>query len=43
MACQKCHKNKFIKYGTVWSGGKRVQRYICNVCGRTTIIAPNRK
>jgi transposase-like protein len=37
--CPDCG-NPMHKSGFAWSGKKRVQRYKCNKCGRTTIKEP---
>lgn len=38
MTCPEC-KAPMHKAGMGWSGRKKVQRYRCNACGRTTIQA----
>jgi transposase-like protein len=40
MRCPKCKSKKQFKYGTMMSGGKRVQRYQCQSCGHQF---PNKK
>jgi len=35
--CGKCLVSMH-KAGFIWSGKNRVQRYRCNVCGKTTVI-----
>jgi transposase-like protein len=35
--CPECFKEKLYKSGFVMSGRKKVQRYTCNSCYRTTI------
>jgi hypothetical protein len=32
-----CCNQKMCKSGKVWSGRKKVQKYLCNKCGRTTL------
>jgi transposase-like protein len=34
--CPEC-KSKMIKNGIVFSGRKKVQRYLCSKCGRTSV------
>lgn len=36
MFCPECHKEAMHKAGFVMSGRKKVQRYVCNSCYRTT-------
>lgn len=36
--CSDCGGHVMHKSGFVWSGRKRVQRWRCNNCGRTTIV-----
>jgi transposase-like protein len=36
MVCTECHKEAMHKAGFVMSGRKRIQRYVCNSCYRTT-------
>jgi len=31
-----------VRYGVVWSGRRRVQRYICKDCGRLVYSAPTK-
>jgi transposase-like protein len=35
--CPEC-KSKMHRSGFSWSGRKKVQRWRCNKCGRTTIV-----
>ncbi len=41
MKCKHCKSSDVIKNGSMkrWSGGKKykVQRFLCNNCGRTTL------
>jgi len=37
MKCPQCGYSKMHKAGRAWSGKRRVQRYRCNKCGRTSI------
>lgn len=35
--CPECHKETLHKMGFVISGRRKVQRYMCNACYRTTM------
>lgn len=35
---EKGTKSKMHKAGFIWSGRKKVQRFRCHICGRTTAV-----
>lgn len=37
LRCPECNSTRIIKFGKVWQGRKKKQRYQCLACGRTTI------
>jgi len=40
--CPHCKSENTAKMGLTWRGGKRVQRYRCNTCGKTFVEGANR-
>jgi transposase-like protein len=41
MECKDCKGTKYTKAGMAYSGKKKVQRWVCVNCRRTTTINPN--
>lgn len=36
LKCPECH-GRLVRFGQIWSGRVRIQRYLCPTCGRSTI------